>query len=355
MTSRQVGQQIGRLSGSARNGARRQTERSGRAGGEWSAREKRRLAQLAVCGILFAGMVAVKLLLPARMAQLRERLEPVMQENMDVAAVFSAVGRAFSGAETFSDAAGELYQAVFHSTEDPAVETAAEMPETMQTSEEAFPLACLRAFAEGKGSGSSWLLSAPDAAPAAGQTAAASAGTAAAPADAADTASAGETAEQETTATLRISKVLYSQDNLPDNVSMEQAVLGFDYCTPVSGTLSSGFGYRVHPIEGEELFHYGVDLAADTGTEIDAFASGTVTAVGESSSYGKYLMISHPNGFTTLYAHCSRVTVSSGASVREGEKIAEVGETGQATGPHLHFELQQGEEYLNPIYYVHAV
>ena len=98
-----------------------------------------------------------------------------------------------------------------------------------------------------------------------------------------------------------------------------------------------------------------MDLAADTGTAVSCFADGTVTAVGESSSYGKYCIVTHSGGYTTLYAHCSRITVSSGAEVSRGEKIAEVGETGMATGPHLHFELHQNDAYLNPIYYVSPV
>jgi len=81
-------------------------------------------------------------------------------------------------------------------------------------------------------------------------------------------------------------------------------------------------------------------------------ADGTVTAVGESSSYGKYITVAHEGGYSTLYAHCSRIIASSGASVKEGDVIAEVGETGVATGPHLHFELHEGSQYLNPIYYV---
>ena len=120
----------------------------------------------------------------------------------------------------------------------------------------------------------------------------------------------------------------------------------------MAGTISSGFGYREHPTEGEERFHYGLDLAADTGAAIACFADGTVKAVGESSSYGKYLIVSHEGGYGTLYAHCSRITISSGKTVKKGEKIAEVGETGIATGPHLHFELQKDGVYLNPIYYV---
>ena len=133
---------------------------------------------------------------------------------------------------------------------------------------------------------------------------------------------------------------------------MRQAILGFDHETPVKGVLSSNFGYRDHPLEGTERFHYGVDLAADTGTAIACFADGTVTAVGESSSYGKYCTVTHANGCATLYAHCGRISVSSGAAVKKGEKLGEVGETGMATGPHLHFELQKDGVYLNPIYYV---
>ena len=143
-----------------------------------------------------------------------------------------------------------------------------------------------------------------------------------------------------------------AQPELPENVCLTQQVLGFAYITPVKGTITSAFGYRTHPIQGEELFHYGLDIAADSGTVIYAFASGTVTAVGDSSEMGKYVVIAHDNEYSTLYAHCSRVTASSGQQVAMGDPIAEVGETGAATGPHLHFELHNDDVYLNPIYYV---
>ena len=133
---------------------------------------------------------------------------------------------------------------------------------------------------------------------------------------------------------------------------MSQAILDFRYCTPLQGTLSSKFGYREHPVQGDERFHYGIDIAADSGSEVDCFADGTVSAVGESSSYGKYVTVAHGDAYSTLYAHCSKITVSSGASVKRGQKIAEVGETGIATGPHLHFEMHHGSDYLNPVYYV---
>ena len=145
---------------------------------------------------------------------------------------------------------------------------------------------------------------------------------------------------------------LYTQTNLPSDAVLEQKRLGFAYQSPVAGRISDKFGLRTHPITGAADFHYGVDIEADEGTVIAAFADGTVTAVGESSLLGKYVSIQHNNGCQTIYAHCSRVTASSGQPVRMGEPIAEVGQTGQATGPHLHFELLMDTQYLNPVYYV---
>ena len=138
----------------------------------------------------------------------------------------------------------------------------------------------------------------------------------------------------------------------PENVCMTQQVLGFAYAAPLEGTVNDRFGYRDHPVEGVRQFHYGLDLQGDSGDVIGAFADGTVTVVGESSTLGKYVTVLHESGYTSLYAHCSRITASSGQQVRLGDPIAEVGETGQATGPHLHFELYRDTMYLNPIYYV---
>ena len=117
-------------------------------------------------------------------------------------------------------------------------------------------------------------------------------------------------------------------------------------------------GTKLIPVVKDDAYGMGMVGVARTLSafpEIGCFADGTVTAVGESSSYGKYITVSHQGGFSTLYAHCSRILASSGDTVREGEAIAEVGETGVATGPHLHFELHQGSQYLNPIYYVSLV
>ena len=307
--------------------------------------EKRHLAQLVACGSIFVLLVAVKLLLPGRMAQVNERLAGMLEQNIDVQGVFSAVGRAVSGEADVDVALQDMYQAVFDPQGAPAVEASA--PAGGEAVDVRLPAAIepLRAFRTGAGGSDGWL-----------DLPAASAGTAeTAQTGGAEAAEPTETASQDTAEAATLAYVLYSDQNLPDNVCLEQALLGFDYCTPVMGTLTSSFGYREHPVEGEERFHYGVDIGASAGTEIGCFADGTVTAVGESSSYGKYITVSHQGGFSTLYAHCSKILASSGDTVKEGEAIAEVGETGIATGPHLHFELHQGSQYLNPIYYVSLV
>ena len=139
---------------------------------------------------------------------------------------------------------------------------------------------------------------------------------------------------------------------LPALAVGEQRILGFAYACPLSGTLTSPFGWREDPNSGEECFHYGVDIAGEEGASVACFADGTVGTVGESNLLGKYVTVNHEGGFSTLYAHCSAVTVSAGQSVRKGDELAHVGSTGNATGPHLHFEVHDGGEYLNPIYYV---
>lgn len=121
---------------------------------------------------------------------------------------------------------------------------------------------------------------------------------------------------------------------------------------PWPGEVTSAFGLRTHPLDGEERFHYGLDIGAEEGSVVTSFAAGTITAVGSSADLGEYVMVAHANGYTSLYAHCSRVTASSGQQVALGDPIAEVGQTGQTTGSHLHFELHQDTVYLNPIYYV---
>ena len=147
------------------------------------------------------------------------------------------------------------------------------------------------------------------------------------------------------------SQAAYAEYAVPTNVSYECPVLPFEYVSPVSGIKSSGFGYRLHPIENKVKYHYGTDFAANTGTAITAFADGVIVAAGDSDSYGKYMIIDHSDGYSTLYAHCSELCMGCG-NVSKGDVIAKVGSTGAATGPHLHFELMCNDTYLNPEFYL---
>ncbi len=104
-------------------------------------------------------------------------------------------------------------------------------------------------------------------------------------------------------------------------------------------SVSCPFGWRIHPISGELDFHTGIDLPQEEGTPIRAALGGVVEESGTDPSYGNWLRIDHGSGFSTLYAHCSRLLVKKGARVRRGERIARAGSTGAATGPHLHFEI----------------
>ena len=112
--------------------------------------------------------------------------------------------------------------------------------------------------------------------------------------------------------------------------------------------ISSEFGGRVSPGGIGSTNHKGRDYAAATGTAIYASASGTVTTVGYNSARGNYLVINHGNGIATLYQHCSKIYVSQGQSVSQGQNIAAVGSTGASTGPHLHFEVHVNGVPVDP-------
>ena len=127
---------------------------------------------------------------------------------------------------------------------------------------------------------------------------------------------------------------------------------GNPFDTSWLGMVTSGYGYRVHPITGEKDLHRGVDLAAAEGTPIKAIQDGRVVSAGESGSYGLCVVIEDENGYQSRYAHCSGLSVTTGQEVKRGDVIATVGSTGQSTGPHLHLEVMLNGEYLNPYYFV---
>ena len=150
-------------------------------------------------------------------------------------------------------------------------------------------------------------------------------------------------------------QAVYSGYAVPANVSYVVSELPFAHASPVAGYTSSGFGYRLHPLENKVKFHYGTDFAANSGTAVCAFADGTVLAAGQDDGYGNYVKIRHVDGYTTLYGHCSKLLVRAGETVTMEQEIALVGATGKATGPHLHFELMHDGYYCNPEFYLAAV
>ncbi|MGB3308579.1 MAG: peptidoglycan DD-metalloendopeptidase family protein [Nodosilinea sp.] len=121
---------------------------------------------------------------------------------------------------------------------------------------------------------------------------------------------------------------------------------------PANGSISSGFGNRRHPILGYGRFHAGIDFAASQGTPIYAADSGRVIFSGWYGGYGQTVIVDHGDGLSTLYAHTSRLLVSEGQAVQQGQAIAAVGSTGLSTGPHLHFEVRQNGNPVNPTAYL---
>ncbi|WP_277203211.1 murein hydrolase activator EnvC [Veillonella seminalis] len=121
---------------------------------------------------------------------------------------------------------------------------------------------------------------------------------------------------------------------------------------PVSGVITSGFGWREHPIFGRQIFHTGIDIGVDEGTPVHAADSGTVVYSGWMDGYGYAVVIDHGNGISTLCAHNSDLAVSEGQSVSKGAVIAYAGSTGNATGPHVHFEVRVNGDPVNPLGYL---
>ena len=121
---------------------------------------------------------------------------------------------------------------------------------------------------------------------------------------------------------------------------------------PIMGRISSGYGWRVHPIKDERSFHSGIDIAVTLNREIRAAASGKIIQSGWISGYGKAVTIEHGNDIKTRYAHNSRLIVRKGSFVNIGEVIALSGSTGLSTGSHLHFEIIKGNNTVNPIKYL---
>lgn len=144
-----------------------------------------------------------------------------------------------------------------------------------------------------------------------------------------------------------------SDDGITDYFDEEGAsARKFLMKTPINGArLSSGFGFRRHPVLGYNKLHKGTDFAAPTGTPIMAAGNGVVERASRFGSFGHYIKIRHANGYQTAYAHLNGYAkgIRKGARVKQGDIIGYVGTTGRSTGPHLHYEVIQNGKHLNPM------
>lgn len=276
--------------------------------------ETRRLRQLLFSIALFFAVFLGRTVSPDGFGA---AVAETVRSDTDFRAAFASVGAALGGGAAPAGILGELYTAVFGAAATPGPAGAG--------------------YAEAKGNladGLSLTIVSPSPIPSEAEP------------------SPSPAASAEPSAAPSPSPTPYDGPALPEKTTMEYVSLDLDYAAPLQGEITSGFGYRDHPISGENGFHYGIDIAAGEGTPILAFASGTVDYIGESSIYGLYMQLRHADGTTSFYAHCSKLLFRKGASVKKGEAIAEVGTTGSSTGTHLHFEIRKDGVYLNPEYYV---
>lgn len=139
-----------------------------------------------------------------------------------------------------------------------------------------------------------------------------------------------------------------SEGDIPDNVSVDSYTLSQKMFLPATGEITSPFGVRTHPIDGELRFHAGVDIADDIGTPIYSAFDGNVIVADYDQWNGYYLKIIHDNEIMTVYCHCNKLLVKEGDIVKAGQKIAEMGSTGSSTGLHLHFELRINNKSYDP-------
>ena len=324
-----------------RVGRRRPAERSKGTTGQKKVlgpRERRRAIQLVVCLALFLAVFVGKGIFPQRLASLRQELLELLQTDTDFQSAFSQAGASISQGEPVLDTLEGLWVDVFAG--------GGSMSGGLG-SLAAAQAAALSGF--GHKTGATLVNRMPEETPALAATPAPTPTPVSTPeptATPAPTPTPGPVPTAE--------HVDYTGPALPANTSMDKYDLALgETVSPVVGVLTSSFGWREHPVDGEEKFHNGVDLAVNMGTQVLAFAAGTVDYIGDSpDDYGLYLQIDHGNGVKSFYAHCSQLLVRQGQTVAAGEAVALSGDSGKTTGPHLHLELKVDGVRINPIYYI---
>lgn len=153
----------------------------------------------------------------------------------------------------------------------------------------------------------------------------------------------------------RLTEKIYSVKSLlliADSLSMSiEELSDYPIISPIKKPkrISSGFGMRKHPIHNRRQFHTGIDIPQVKGTPVYSTGNGIVSRKGYNADYGYFIEIQHAGGFHSFYAHLSKTMVNVGDLVEITQQIACVGNTGVATGSHLHYEVRKGSRYLNPI------
>ena len=141
----------------------------------------------------------------------------------------------------------------------------------------------------------------------------------------------------------------------PETVTKSAYVLSSKITAPTTGSVTSLFGERIHPITKKDGFHTGIDIANKSGTPIAAAFSGSIYECSSNEAYGNYILMRHSDNLFTFYGHLESVNVREGMNIRRGEIIGYMGSTGYSTGPHLHFEIRIEGIRVDPAYVLKGI
>lgn len=296
-----------------------------------------------ICAVIFLLLTAVKVYYPATAQKMREYILPQMS-GTDLRSEVIAIGRQLTGnGGVFYALRKEEDEGVKADTEDeaPDVSAAFDIDKMVSQNLAGFAFANIDSAADGGQSGAADI---PQRFGSAVE----------APSDPTTAPSVSESAvpeksekEQKREAFLEI-QADFSDYAIPAGVSYDIPSIPFECVCPASAAVSSVFGYRLHPVYNDVRFHYGTDFALCDGEDVSAFADGTVVSADEISGYGLTVVISHADGFTTLYGHLSKSLVKAGDAVKKGQTIALSGHSGTTSGPNLHFEVECDGVRYNP-------
>lgn len=315
-------------------------------------RSSRRAIKLFICVGLFVVAALMKLLFPSTLVALGDKLNTVVNYK----AALTALGEGISGEKKFTTALGEAFTYAFtgesaEATNAEDEEIAPNSPASSETSntsgsENVSAVTDTIVSDTNANEDTAAVFSEDEDANVTTDTA-----VAATDVDASVTDNSEGLLSNAIIAAFLQSQEEYSDYAIPAGVTYEMPRISVDYASPLDGTVSSSFGYRIHPTDKVVKFHYGTDIVAKKGTPITAFSDGKVIAAGESTTLGMYVIINQGD-IETQYAHCGSLSVTSGQTIKKGAKIATIGDTGNATETCLHFELKINGQYVNPEYYV---